>query len=424
MKNYAELLDLALTAAKNLIESVDTNTDSDLYARLAAAAKIGECMGKEIEFTRRQIHPQGATYEYLRKHGVRVNQAPNPATGSTGTVTIEGTPASTQAAGSEFTDADGLRGQTTAIATIPAGGSVTVAAESIDTGGDVNWPDETAFTLTSPAAGIDAECEAASDFAGGIGEETQPEFLERHLNRLQKTAIGDNAPAFEEWGGEVEGVDTATAFELRRGLGTCDLCPTAEYGAHVGAATLTAVQTAIDENRTVCAADCEATDFDALATDLTFQVQFDEGYEFSDIGANKTVQAGSTVSEVLVDSVADLDAGDYVVVNEQCRVIESIDAVAVSFTVTEPFTSAPNAADVVYPGSPSWTEVYDAATGYVDGLAPGEDLVLKKLDRAVANVDSVVNFTTVAPAADVSPTVDSVTIERVTCGDVTIEEMP
>jgi len=418
IKDFDTLLQEILDDFRNQIDGANTTNLSDIYVKATALASLASGLYKYASRIEKQIFPDSADEAELKRHcGVRgITQ--KQATGSEGEVKLTGTPETVFSSGIEMVYA-GLTFQTTEGGTIDGEGEAVVDAESVDTGADTNIQDDTELTLTSPPPGIDGTATVEGDFTGGTDQESKEELLARFLRYLRQPPAGGNADDYEKWALEVDGVDKAFCHPTRRGLGTVDVSLLAEGNTAPSSAVIDAVQDDIDELRPVAAKDFLALAPDFIEQDATVAITAEEGYEFSDIGGNKTVGIGSTQTNIVVDDTTGIASGEYVVIREEQRVVDQI-IDATHFTVTVAFSFSPDSGDIVRAGGVLWQPVYDAIVVFYLDLEPGGTLYLSQLEKAISNVVGVKDRDITDPTGNVIATIDADTVELITKGDVVI----
>ena len=420
-KDYDTLLQEILSDFQGQIDGANTTELSDIYVKAAALASVTSGLYKYLHWLEKQIFPDSADEAELERHcGVRVMKK-KQATGSIGAVMLTGTPTTAFSSGIEMVTASSLTFQTTEGGVIDGFGEAVVDAESVDTGAATNIQDDTMLPLTSPPPGIDGTASAEGDFTGGTDTESKAELLDRFLRYLRQPPAGGNADDYEKWALEVDGVDKAFCHPIRRGLGTVDVSLLAEGNTAPSAAVISAVQTYIDGLRPVAAKDFLAITPDLTEQDVTVEITPQAGYEFSDIGAVKTVGAGSTTSNIVVDDTTGMEAGDYVVIREVQRVVDTV-VDATHFTVTEAFSFTPDPGETVRAGGVLWQPIYDAIVAFFLGIKPGGTLYLSQLEKSISNIVGVKDRDVSDPSGNVTATIDATTVELIVKGDVVITE--
>ncbi len=132
-----------------------------------------------------------------------------PATRSVVDLTISGTNGTVVASGFEAQTPQGVKFVTTENGTI-AGGSVDVAARSVDNGITTNQPAGTIVEINTPLTGVDSVTNAA-DSAGGADIETDAVLRARYLAR--GSVGGSTAVAIQSALNNVESIVTAVVYE-------------------------------------------------------------------------------------------------------------------------------------------------------------------------------------------------------------------
>lgn len=174
-----------------------------------------------------QSVPFTATDEYLEAWAAIPGITRNPATAAAGSATFTGTPTTPIPSGTLITRADGYTYATTALGTIPGGGSVTVpiVAWSISlsipaTGPDGNADDATPLTIANPISGVTSAGVAETAITGGADQETDASLRDRMLAAFANPAHGGSAADYVAWARGVSGVTRAWCSRLGAGAGT------------------------------------------------------------------------------------------------------------------------------------------------------------------------------------------------------------
>ena len=103
-----------------------------------------------VDVLAKQILPDTATTSWLERHAGLHSVYRLPSSISVGTATITGAPGATLPSGTEIVRSDSVLFVTTADVTIPQGGSIAVAVESLDAGANTNTFANTSLQLTYP----------------------------------------------------------------------------------------------------------------------------------------------------------------------------------------------------------------------------------------------------------------------------------
>ncbi len=237
----------------NKLPEADTGADSDYAIRANANASAIEGLYQHQQWIYKQIFPDSADPDNLALHARTRGLSKKLAVAAQGTIQVTGQPGAPITAALLVQTLDGRQYQTTATGTIGANGTLQLAATAVVVGSASNVDSTVVTTLTvfSPPNGVNAAATVVS-MVGGTDDETDAELLARLLDVIRHPPAGGNQYDYRRWAMNVAGVSTAYVYPLRRGLGTCDVVITASGGLP-SAATIAAVQAAIDSQRPVTA---------------------------------------------------------------------------------------------------------------------------------------------------------------------------
>lgn len=205
------------------------------------------------------LFPTSAEGIYLdNPHGAMWGITRNPGSYASGTVIFTGTNGIIIPIDTRLQNEDGIEYGTTIPVTISGGiASATVQAiESGETGNFIrtNPPDPIYLQMVSPIAGVDDEIEVDGDITGGADAESDDEYRDRILQRIQSTPAGGSASDYVTWALSYSGVNRAWCYPLANGPGTVTVVITAEGDDPVPSSLLlTDVQGYIDDLRPVTA---------------------------------------------------------------------------------------------------------------------------------------------------------------------------
>lgn len=208
-----------------------------------------------LEFLSRQLFPDTAEAEFLRRYGDLFGIAPTPATYATGDLTITGTNGSVIPAGTVLLRSDGAEFTTDAEVTIASGTATAVLTAEL-AGADGNSDVGVVLSFESPIAGVDSTATvAAGGLAGGADEEGEEDYRTRILERMRAAPHGGNSTDYVAWAKEVSGVTRAWVLPFADGAGTLtvffmrddDVSPIPDAGE------VTTVQNYLDTKRPVTA---------------------------------------------------------------------------------------------------------------------------------------------------------------------------
>ena len=201
---------------------VDVTTDSDNYIRATGMASAILGLYQYATWGINQFFPDSADLNYLARFAAVRGITQIAATNAYGTMAFTGTvgaaiPVNTVGV------VNGVQYQTSAAGTIGAAGTATVAAAAVVAGSGGNQTANTAISLQSAPAGVDATATLVT-MSEGYDAETPSAFLGRILQYLQHPPSGGTLYDYQRWASAVAGVTTAVAYPLRRGAGTIDVC--------------------------------------------------------------------------------------------------------------------------------------------------------------------------------------------------------
>jgi len=231
----------------------DTSTDSDNGVRAAATASAIEGLYDHQQWIARQIFPDTADPDMVLRHAQQRGLSLKQAVGAEGSILLNGVPNASADAGLIALYSDGTQYQTTAVATIGADGTVSVAAIAVVAGSAGNLATGTALALAAPPANFSSVASVVS-MVGGTDAETIDQLLDRLLDVLRNPPAGGNAYDYRRWAMDVSGVTAAYVYPLRRGPGTVDVLITSGSGLP-SASVISAVQSHIDTLRPAGIAD-------------------------------------------------------------------------------------------------------------------------------------------------------------------------
>lgn len=172
------------------------------------------------------IFPEWSYGEFLDAHAQARGLTRKAATAATGEVTITGAPNTAIPAGTLFStvslnqDDPSVDYESTAAATIPAGGSVNVAVECTQTGTIGNTSENTVILLSSRVNGITSVTNAAA-ITGGTEEETDASLASRieDYDQTQGESFTGSPSDYKRWATSVPGVGDATIIPANDNTG-------------------------------------------------------------------------------------------------------------------------------------------------------------------------------------------------------------
>lgn len=292
--------------------NADTSEDSDAYARASSLAACAEGIYAHQKWLIKQFFPDTADTEFLEKHaGLRGLRRRNATYAAGKGATISGNPDAVIAVGLQIKTEDGRFYETTSTAVISASGSAVVAVRSLATGAVQNIKTATKGSFMAAPVGVSTDV-VLNDVVGATNAESDSSLLERLLNKIRRPAAGGNKYDYKDWALEVDGVEQAYVYPLRRGLGTVDIAITADNGVPSDD-TVRRAQEYIDQERPVTAKESKVVKPDVTKVNFNIQVKI-SGVALNDI---KTA-----INNALRDYFNGLIPGDDLIVS-QCEAVVS-----------------------------------------------------------------------------------------------------
>lgn len=290
--------------------NADTSEDSDAYARASSLAACAEGIYAHQKWLIKQFFPDTADTEFLEKHaGLRGLRRRNATYAAGKGATISGNPDAVIAVGLQIKTEDGHFYETTESAVISASGSTVVAVRSLATGAAQNIKTATKGSFMAAPVGVSTDV-VLNDVVGATNAESDGSLLERLLNKIRRPAAGGNKYDYKDWALEVDGVEQAYVYPLRRGLGTVDIAITADNGVPSDD-TVRRAQEYIDQERPVTAKESKVVKPDVTKVNFNIQVKI-SGVALNDI---KTA-----IRNALTDYFNGLIPGDGLIVS-QCEAV-------------------------------------------------------------------------------------------------------
>lgn len=310
--NLEEIRASLLRDYQTYYPNADTSEDSDAYARASSLAACAEGIYAHQKWLIKQFFPDTADTEFLEKHaGLRGLRRRNATYAAGKGATVSGNPDAVIAVGLQIKTEDGRFYETTESAVIPASGSVIVAVRSLATGAAQNIKTATKGSFMAAPVGVSTDV-VLNDVVGATNAESDSSLLERLLNKIRRPAAGGNKYDYKDWALEVDGVEQAYVYPLRRGLGTVDIAITANNGVPSDD-TVRRAQEYIDQERPVTAKESKVVKPDVTKINFNIQVKI-SGVALNDIKI--------AISNALTDYFNDLIPGDDLIVS-QCEAVVS-----------------------------------------------------------------------------------------------------
>ena len=263
--------------------------DSDNYVRACAYAAVMEGVYAHQAWIFRQAFDDLCDDDVMERRANQLGLFRKPAALAGGTVRLSGTAGALVAAGQQMLTTQGVRYQTTALATIGAAGTVDVACIAMLAGLAGNQANNTPVTVDAPPGGVLANATLLT-MTSGADVETYEALRTRLMFRRANPPQGGSKADYQLWALAVPGVARALVYPIRRGRGTVDVVPMPATGLP-SPALVAAVQAYIDSVRPV---GLGATGFQALAptavaTNITATLTYAPGS--SPVGVRAAVTA-------------------------------------------------------------------------------------------------------------------------------------
>lgn len=290
--------------------NADTSEDSDAYARASSLAACAEGIYAHQKWLIKQFFPDTADTEFLEKHaGLRGLRRRNATYAAGKGATVSGNPDAVIAVGLQIKTEDGRFYETTERAVISADGTAFVAVRSLATGAAQNIKTATKGSFMAAPVGVSTDV-VLNEVVGATNAENDSSLLERLLNKIRRPAAGGNKYDYKDWALEVDGVEQAYVYPLRRGLGTVDIAITADNDVP-NDETVRRAQEYIDQERPVTAKESKVVKPDVTKVNFNIQVKI-SGVSLNDI---KTA-----INNALRDYFNGLIPGDDLIVS-QCEAV-------------------------------------------------------------------------------------------------------
>ena len=249
-----------------------------------------------LDFIARQIMPDTATDENLRRWAAIFKVEANDATKANGNATFIGENGTVIPADTLWQRRDGFEYKTTEEAVI-ASGSAVVPIEAVSAGILGNTENGTTITIVSPISGLDSAA-ATGEITGGTDDESNESLLARLLAHIQEPPHGGSESDYNQWALSFPGVTRAWVYPNENGDGTVVVRVMMDDSYANGiplAGDITTIQEYIDDLRPVTANVNVAA---PIADSLNFSIQLKK--------ADGTTETSSTVREAVIAELKDL----------------------------------------------------------------------------------------------------------------------
>jgi uncharacterized phage protein gp47/JayE len=267
--------------------------------------------------------PATAWATYLDEHGLTLGLYRKQPTEATGVVTFEGDSGSLIATGTRLAteqsdpDADPITFITTSSANIDAGGSTDVPVQAVLVGSAGNVAIGAISVVISPSAGISSVANALP-VTGGSDLETDEAFRERILLAYRGSHGPGTVDDYKAWALAYRGVGFVTVNPLWMGPGTVQVVVTDDDNNPVSPQKVAELQAGLDptlqegRGQAPIGALVTVATPNTVVVDVTASVLFEEGYSLE--GADGTIAARSDLDTVIREYVDGLPPGEDVVI--------------------------------------------------------------------------------------------------------------
>lgn len=219
----------ALRDIRGQLPDADITSDSDNHVRASSVSAIAEGIHQQATWTARQIFPDSADFEELKRHADTRGVYLKVATSASGSIAVTGKPGASVGAGLTVRHlASGVVLTTTASVTFPASGKASVGVATVEVGAAMNGL-EGPCTFVSAPLNVDSACILTATI-GGTDDEKQESLLARYLDVLRNPPSGGNIADYRRWALSVNGVSTVLIIPKRRGGNSVDVVITSAGG--------------------------------------------------------------------------------------------------------------------------------------------------------------------------------------------------
>jgi uncharacterized phage protein gp47/JayE len=270
----------ALREIRSLAADADITSDSDNFVRASSTSAIAEGIHQQGAWTARQIFPDTADADELKKHAATRGVYAKSATVAGSSIAVTGSPGVSLPAGYQVRlIATGTVLFTTAVVTMGPDGTAIAPVSTVETGAALNGLEGSAV-LTGPPLGIDSACTLAV-LVGGTDDERPESLLGRYLDVLRFPPSGGSIADYRRWALSVDGVSTALIIPKRRGGNSIDVVITSG-GSPSSAGVIAACQAYIE---TVGPAGADIWVFTpaVITVDLQVRLKLQTGFALDDL---------------------------------------------------------------------------------------------------------------------------------------------
>lgn len=255
----------------SLEPTADISEDSDYYARASVLASAAEGIYAHQKWVIKQFFPDTADSEFLEKHAALRGIKRRNATYASGSAIAYGNDGAIIESGAQLVTQDGRFYEVTEQATVSSG-KATLKVKALALGAAQNVKSTLAANFTAAPVGMQTACDL-TEVVGGTDAESDASLLERLLTRIRRPPAGGNKYDYKEWALDVDGVEAAYIYPIRRGLGTVDIVITSNNDLPSDE-TVERTQAYIDDVRPVTAKEAKVIKPTIQRVDFTIKVKF------------------------------------------------------------------------------------------------------------------------------------------------------
>lgn len=312
---FEEIRDSILRDTQSLDPTADISSDSDHFVHASRLASVAVGQYAHQAWITRQIFPDTADSEYLERHAnLRGLRRRNP-TGSAGYATGSGALSGAVIDVGLQIKQDERFFVTTEQTIVQPDGHYRVAVKAVDKGLNTNVSDGQAQFMAAPV-GVPSDCVVNAE--GGTDAENDASLLKRLLRIIRHPPAGGNIHDYKDWAEQVDGVESAYIYPLRRGLGTVDVVITTEGGL-TSDEIVKNTQTYIDKMRPVTAKSVLVMKPSIISVPVVVGVR---------LSGIDIIEAKQRIRESLTSYFAGLAPGEELVLSKIEAVISNINGIA------------------------------------------------------------------------------------------------
>lgn len=309
--SLSEIRDAILRDYQSLNPQADISADSDHYARASVLAAVAEGIYAHQKWIVKQIFPDTADTAFLEKHASLRGITRRNATYASGLgVTAYGNDGAVIEAGKQIKTEDDRFYEVIERGVIK-GGIAKLRVKSLAMGSAQNIREAKTGLFMSAPSGVRSEC-VLNNVQGGTDSESDASLLARLLEHIRRPPAGGNRYDYKNWALNVDGVESAYVYPLRRGLGTVDIVITADNNVP-SEETIAKCQAYIDEVRPVTAKEAKVVKPEVTLVNFNIAVSL----------SNSTLaEMKREIEQALADYFKNLQPANDLIVS-QCEAIVS-----------------------------------------------------------------------------------------------------